>query len=141
MALFWRVYLLDLYIVFIFSGFTPYIYCSSLSIILRVYLFIYLFILSVIHSFIHLFTHLFIYLFIYLLIYLLIYLFIYLLVPGSIRQKGKWSLFGSIFNPGMLRVEGVSSIKTYIYSSSIQSSRECLVINWMLNSRYVLYHL
>ena len=60
---------------------------------------------------------------------------------GPIRQKGEESLFCRIFNPGMLQVEGVSSTETYIYGSSIQPSCECLVINWMVNSRYVLYHL
>ena len=70
--------LLNLYIVFIFSGFTLYIY----------YLFIYLF----------------------------IYLFTYLSIRGPTLQKGEGSLFGRIFNPGMLRVEGVSSTQTYIYN-------------------------
>ena len=130
MALFWRVYLLNIYIVFIFSSFTLYIYYSSLitTIILRVYLFIYSFLHSSIHPFIHSFIHLFIYLF--------ICLFIHLLIRGPIRQKGEGSLFCRIFNPGMLRSKGVTSTEIYIYSSSIQPSGECLVINWMVNSRY-----
>ena len=110
----------ELDVALIFSGLTHYIYCSTLIsiIILRVLIILLSTLIAIIivvviiiiittvtitilfdllNSFkIYLFMHLFVY----------IYLFIYLLIRGPIRPEG--SPFCRIFNPRMLRVEGVS---------------------------------
>ena len=89
-GLFWRVYLLNLYIVFTFSGLTNYIYCSTLifTVILRalivllftlIVIIIILFIIIII-IFIITITILFYLLISFKFIYLCIYLFIHLLI-------------------------------------------------------------
>ena len=93
LALFSCVYLLNIYIVFIFSGLTHYIYCSASisTIILRV-LIILLFTLTVIIINLVIVITITIFLFIsfkiYLFVYLLIYLFIYLLIRGPTWLEG-----------------------------------------------------
>ena len=116
-VLFWCLHsfdvLLNFYIVFIFNGLTHYVYYITLIslIILRV-LIILLFTLTVIIInlvitcvIIITITILF-HLFISFKIYLFIYLYIYLMIRSPVWLEG--SSFGRFFNPGMLRVEGVS---------------------------------
>ena len=106
-ALFLCVYLLNIYIVFNSSGLTHYIYCSTLisTIILRV-LIILLFTLTVIFFNLIIVITITIFLFISFKIYLFVYILIYLLIRGPTRLER--SPFRRFFNPGMLRVEGVS---------------------------------
>ena len=107
---FWRVYLLNLQIVFLFSSFTHFLYCSTLiSITTLLFTHIGIFIIVIVVTFIILFYLLIsfkISFFLLFLIYSFIYLFIYLFRREPIWEEG--SPFGRIFNPGMLWVEGVS---------------------------------
>ena len=112
---------------------THYIYCSTFisTIILRVLIIL----LFICYYFYYCYYH---YDLFYLLTSFNIYLDTDLLIRGPIRPEG--SPFGWLFNPGMLRDEGVVSTQTFVYNPSIQPSRECLIFSWMVNSHYGLYH-
>ena len=131
---------LYLYIVFIFSGLTHYIYCSTSisTIILRVLIILLFTFIVIIVNFVVFFLLLLLlpllFYFIYLFHLIFICLKIYLLIRRPIRPEG--SPFGRLFNPEMLRNKELVSTQTYVCNPSIQPSRECLVINWMANSRY-----
>ena len=49
--------------------------------------------------------------------------------------------FGRFFILGCCELKEEVSTQTYLYNLSIQPSRECLVINWMVNSCYGPYQL
>ena len=74
----------------------------------------------------------------YLFISFNIYLYIYLLISGLIRPEG--GPFGRSLTLGCCDLKEYVNIQTYVYNPSIQPSSECLVINWMVNSRYGPYH-
>ena len=129
-------------IVFIFNGLTYYIYCSTLisTIILRVQI-VLLFTLTVI-IILNIIFIITITIFFYLLISFKIYLFIHLFIYWYVdlfSQKGVFLV--GFLTLGCSELKEQVSTQTYIYNSSLQPSRECLVINWMLNSHYGPYHL
>ena len=105
-----------------FSGLVHYIYCSTLisTIILRVLVILLFTVIVIIINFVIIIIFIIIIIIIitiiiiiiititnsfYLFISFNIYLYTYLLICRTIRPEG--SLFGTFFNPGMLRAEGV----------------------------------
>ena len=90
-ALFWHVYLLNLYIAFSFSSLTHYIYCSTLiSTILLCILIILLLTPIIIINHNTIITITIFYLFTLKFIYLFIYLFFIYWYVGLFRQKGSF---------------------------------------------------
>ena len=51
------------------------------------------------------------------------------------------SPFGRFLTLGCCELKNQVSTQTYLFNPSIQASLECLIINWMLNSRYGPYQL
>ena len=67
------------------------------------------------------------------------YYYYYFWIGRPIRPEG--SPFDRFFILGCCELKEVVSTQTYLYNPSIQPSRECLVINWMVNSCYGPYQL
>ena len=82
--------------------------------------------------------YLFIYLFFIIIIVIIIIIFFFG-IRRPIRPEG--SPFGRFYILGCCELKEVVSTQTYLNNPSMQPSRECLVINWMVNSCYGPYQL
>ena len=80
-----------------------------------------------------------IYLFIFYYYYYYYYYYYFFGIRRPIRPEG--TPFGRFYILGCCELKEVVSTQTYLYNPSIQPSRECLVINWMVNSCYGPYQL
>ena len=108
-------------------------------IIIIITIIIIIIIITISYSFVIIITYLFIYLF----FIIIIINFLFFLFLGGIRRpiRPEGSPFGRFYILGCCELKEVVSTQTYLNNPSMQPSRECLVINWMVNSCYGPYQL